>query len=102
MCTVSFIGDSIPGTWPKRYPETFPAYPTTLPSEVSRSEFDALKAEIAALRDLLVAAKRFDAATGQPDCEMDEKVALIKKVAELVGVPLGDVFGALDGLEKDR
>jgi len=37
-------------------------------------------------------AKVFDAITEQPDCEVDEKVALIKRIAELVGVDLHDVF----------
>lgn len=29
---------------------------------------------------------------GQPDCEMDDKVNLIKRVAELVGVDIKDIF----------
>lgn len=43
---------------------------------------------------MLKAAKAFDTATGQPDCEMDDKVKLIKEVAKMVGVDLGDIFGA--------
>ncbi len=60
---------------------------------VSRAEFDALRREMEELKKLLTAAKQFDEATGQPDCEMDEKVTLIKAIAKLVGVDLGDVFG---------
>ncbi len=44
------------------------------------------------MKKLLQAAKRFDEATGQPHCEIDEKVRLIKEIAKLVGVELGDVF----------
>jgi hypothetical protein len=46
------------------------------------------------LRKLLVAAKDFDVVTGQPDCEVDDKVALIKRLAELVGVDMSDVFNS--------
>lgn len=60
---------------------------------ISREEFDALRCEVEELKALLLAAKAFDEATGQPDCEMDEKVELIKRVAEAVGVDLEDLFG---------
>lgn len=63
------------------------------PQSVSKKDFDALREEVKELRELLLAAKRFDEETGQPDCEMDEKVALIRRVAELVGVDVDEVFG---------
>ncbi len=107
MCVVSMIGDSwgngfkdrypgvmpwvtpaMPDPWPATIPYATPAIPTS----VSREEFDALKKEIEELKKLLQAAKEYDAATGQPDCEVDAKVALIKAVANLVGVDMGDVF----------
>jgi hypothetical protein len=104
MCSVSAIG----GEWTKLVPQTYPwitpyvppSAPTIQPAitysfpEVSREEFDRLKNEVEELRTLLQAAKKFDEATGQPDCEVEEKVALIKRVAELVGVDMGDVFDA--------
>lgn len=62
--------------------------------EISKKDFDALKAEVEELRELLLAAKRFDEATGQPDCEMDEKVELIRQIADLVGVDVDEVFGS--------
>lgn len=94
MCAVSFIGDE----WSRRIP---PQYPWAVPNYVPRidrpsptqEEFEALKREVEALRELLKAAKKYDAATGQPDCEMDEKVALLKRIAEAVGIDLTDVLG---------
>ena len=98
MCTVSNIGSGWGGTFPGRYPwiqpyvqPVAPPIPVVIPG-VSLDEFNRLKKEVEQLRRLLAAAKAFDAATGQPDCEMDEKVALIKRVAEYVGVDLGDVL----------
>lgn len=91
MCTVSMIGDD----WQRRIPEQHPwVQPsiTILPAEVSRFEFDALRAEVQELIKLLKAAKAFDAATGQPDCENDEKVGLIKRLAGLLDVDLDDLF----------
>lgn len=87
-------GQSIPirYPWVQPYiaPTTNPIYPT--PEAVGREEFDALRREIKELRTLLVAAKRYDSETGQPDCESEDKVALLKRLAALVGVDLDDVL----------
>lgn len=97
MCTFSAIGDNWRQTFPERWPEVYPATTQTINiSSVSRQEFEALKAEVEQLRLLLKQAKAFDEATGQPDCEIDEKVELIKRVAEAVGVDLDDLFDKTD------
>lgn len=101
MCTFSNIGSDWTRTFPQRFPELPPIMPrksitpgTWIHNElgVSQAEFDKLKREVEELKKLLEAAKAYDAATGQPDCETDEKVDLIKRVAELVGVDLEDLF----------
>jgi hypothetical protein len=99
MCMVSNIGDEWGKTFPQKWPQ-FPHEDTTSPAPiviregVSQADFDALKKEVEELKKLLAAAKEFDARTGQPHCEMDAKVKLIKEIAKLVGVELGDVFEA--------
>ena len=45
-----------------------------------------------AMKELLKAAKKFDEATGQPDCEMKEKVDLLRKIAKMVGVDFEEVL----------
>lgn len=105
MCIVSNIGDG----WGKSFPDTYPqTFTTIMQGEVSRFEFDALRAQNAALRaevdklkndfanlvKLLKLGKALDEATGQPDCEMDEKIELIRRIADAVGVDLEDVLGA--------
>lgn len=95
MCMVSNIGDQWGDKWkPPFQPPPNPYQPpfTITVTEVTRLEFDALKREVLALKELLIAAKKFDQATGQPDCEMGDKIAIIRKVAEAVGVNLEDVF----------
>jgi len=95
MCVVSNIGDFWGKTAPERYPSipwTDPTPTVTVTSGVSQYEFDKLKKEVEELRKLLLAAKEYDEATGQPDCEVDEKVALIRRIAEFVGVDMSDVF----------
>lgn len=92
MCMVSNIGDKWKQGWPDNPLNPWPN--GLLPnSAISRSEFDALKQEIEELKKLLRAAKLYDDATGQPECQMDEKVDLIKKLAKIVGVDLDEVFG---------
>ena len=90
MCAVSFVGTGWGQTAPQIYPWVVPN-PIQI-QDVSRGEVEALRQEVAELRKLLLAAKEFDRATGQPDCEMDEKVELIKRIAEVVGVDLDDIF----------
>ena len=102
MCIVSMIGDDWGRRVPERYPwvlprdvQIIPSWPSELPNikpAVSREEFDALKKDVAALRELLLAAKKYDEATGQPDCEVDDKVTLIRQLAKLVGVDMSAVF----------
>ena len=97
MCMVSYVGTEWNRSVPIQYPFVQPWIQTPVPTisfteSVSREEFEALKHEIEELKKLLIAAKQFDAATGQPDCEMDEKVALIKRLADLVGVDLSEVL----------
>jgi hypothetical protein len=60
---------------------------------VSRAEFDQLKREVDAMKELLIKAKAYDQRNGEPDCEMAEKVRILREVAKLVGVDLAEVFG---------
>lgn len=91
MCMVSNVGDQWNETFPNKWPYLNPP-PVTFPLDVSREEFNALKREVEELKKLLKAAKEYDEKTNQPDCEMEEKIKLIKQVAELVGVDLSEVF----------
>jgi hypothetical protein len=91
MCAVSAVG----GYWQSTLPQQ-PYYPTIVGGGtpgITRSEFDALKRDVTELKELLKAAKKYDEATGQPDCETDEKVELIRRVAKLVGVDMKEIFG---------
>ena len=96
MCMVSVVGEYFGQQlltkeyWSHINPNVLQQFPQP---QITRAEFDALKQDIEELKKMLVAAKSYDEATNQPDCEMESKVALIKKLAEIVGVDLGDVFG---------
>lgn len=85
MCVVSMIGDHYSDKWKKIFPEPFPAF---YPAPPTREEFDQLKREVLELRELLKKAKAYDEANGEPNCEMEEKMDLLRKVAKLVGVEL--------------
>lgn len=88
---VSNIGDNYRDTFPNQWPQFVPQVYTGI-GGASQADLDALRKDVQELKKLLTAANEYDKATGQPHCEMDEKVELIKKVAKLVGVDLGDVF----------
>lgn len=59
---------------------------------ITREEFDALKRDVLEMKELLKRAKKYDEDNGEPDCEMEEKVALVRKVCELVGVNIDDIL----------
>ena len=85
MCVVSNIGNQ----WQRGSGQQ---WSNVLDTGPTRFEFDALKAEMVALRSLLEAGKNFDTVTKQPDCEDEDKVALIKRLAKAVGVDMSSVF----------
>src|SRR5215470_1378713 len=102
MCTVSMIGDYYRDTWRDRpwYPYPVPSMPGVVPmpgpggtaptitigSEISRAEFDDLKRQVLEMKELLKRAKAYDEANGEPECEIDEKMELLRKIAAAVGV----------------
>lgn len=101
MCVVSNVGDHYTDRWrPYTQPVVYPGVGTGIGSAqsinispISRTEFDLLKREVAEMKELLKAAKTIDTALGTPDCEQEEKLAVLRAVAKLVGVDLEDVLG---------
>lgn len=98
MCTVSMVGDHYRDIWKDRpwYPQPAVPMPSTAPiiigPEITRAEFDDLKRQVAEMKELLKRAKRYDEENGQADCEVDDKMELLRKIAKAVGVDLGDVI----------
>jgi len=88
MCTVSMIGDHFNNKWNQPYyQQTF----TNL-SSISKQEFDALKKEVEDMKQLLIRAKIYDEKNNEPNCEIEEKIETLRKIADLMGVDLNDVF----------
>jgi ABC-type phosphate/phosphonate transport system substrate-binding protein len=107
MCVVSMIGDhysdKFRDDWYKRFIPWTPPIPnnpypwsgnsttTSVPS-ATKEEFDALKKEVEEMKKLLIRAKIYDEKNNEPDCEIDAKIELLKKFAEIVGIDLSDIF----------
>jgi hypothetical protein len=91
MCVVSNVGD-----WYQQQPWVQPwvqePFKIVL-GEVTRLEFDALKAKVEEMIDLLKKAKEIDDKTGQPDCDQDEKIVLLKRIAKEFGYDLDFLGG---------
>lgn len=101
MCVVSMVGDHYADKWAPRIPDWFPEEPVKWPGatiiplvNIRREEFDALKRDVEEMKALLIRAKEYDERNGEPDCEIEEKMDLLRRVAKLVGVDLDDVIGA--------
>ena len=68
--------------------------PTATAAEVAilRNQVEELKREVLLMKDLLKAAKIYDEKNGEPNCEMESKIAKLKEIAQLMGVDLSEVF----------
>lgn len=101
MCVVSMVGDHYRDKWEKKLPDwdPMPTWPPPVVQSfnplpfISRQEFDELKRDVLEMKELLKRAKKYDEDNNEPDCEIDEKMDLLRKVAKLVGVSLDDVIG---------
>lgn len=84
MCMVSYVGDF--------YSDQFRRYPPLggFPNQTgpTQAEFDELKRRVDEMIDLMKKAAEIDKKTGQPDCQMDDKLALLRQIAAAVGVDL--------------
>lgn len=103
MCIVSMVLDDFYKRNPTipNHPWVSPGNPSTpivpnplviTPNPAIENELQKLRQELEALKDLIKAAKIFDEKTGQPDCEVDEKVEALKKIAECLGVDISGAF----------
>lgn len=97
MCSVSMVGDHYRDLWKDnpltRQPNlTAPIF--VQGNGPSRDEFNELKRQVEEMKLLLARAKKYDEDNGEPECEIDEKMDLLRKVAKLVGIELDDVIGA--------
>lgn len=100
MCVVSMVGYHYADKW-RGLPWIEPVVPqwpwtgdegTRADSPISRSEFDALKREVEEMKALLKRAKDYDERNNEPDCEIDEKMDFLRRVAKLDVVDLDDVL----------
>lgn len=93
MCVVSMVGDHFNDRWQPKIPNKIYTTDNLMPFLApTREEFDVLKKEVENMKKLLERAIKYDKDNNEPACEIEEKVVLLKKVAELVGVSLEDIF----------
>jgi len=84
------MGDHFTDKW--KQPDYSDLFKRVQNQEVTKIEFDALKKEVEEMKAILKKAKLYDEQTGQPHCEMEDKVSKLKEIAKLMGVDLSEVF----------
>lgn len=92
MCVVSFVGDFYREKWDPFRPFVTEKV-TTFTFSPTQEEFDALKKEVADMKEMLRRAKIYDEKNNEPNCEIEDKMKFLRDVAKLVGVDLDDVIG---------
>ena len=95
MCASSMVGDHYNDMWRHRDFYPAPAAPLVIsgPPEITKAEFDELKRQVLEMKELLKRAIKYDKDNGEPECEIEEKMEILRKIAQLVGVNLDDVIG---------
>lgn len=103
MCVTSAMGDHYNDKW-KDYFKPIPSLPASVfPNSGSinyavniqfatKQELYELRKEVLEMKEILKVAKLYDEKNNEPYCEMEAKVAMLKKVAELFGVSLEEIF----------
>ena len=82
------IGDHFTNKWAgEPYNQIF----NNLPN-VSREEFDVLKKDVEEMKELLKRGKEYDMKNNEPNCEIEEKMIMLRKIAEAVGIQLDDII----------
>lgn len=103
MCVVSAVGDhySRRDSWPDwpiqlpfpdKSPASIPENGTSFRLGQLEKELVELKKAFAQMKAELEAAKAEDIADGNPDCEMEDKTIILKKIADLLGETLDGIF----------
>ena len=92
MCVVSNIGDGYRRDFPQRWPTYWPHDPRDFTRIIrdaeDQKEIERLRDEVKQLKKLLEEADKFDKATGQVECQDDEKTKFIKELAKALGVEI--------------
>lgn len=101
MCVVSNIGGYAQDMWPKPWtPAPTPYVPYVPQPYVPFGPYEwdkpkpvkpytgPTKEQFEELLELLRAGKKFDQATNQPDCEVEDKKKFIRELAEHLGVAM--------------
>lgn len=99
MCFVSYVGDSYGEKFPKKYPWLDGMQQASGTSTaggfvygVTRTEFEALRDDVKEMKEILISAKLYDESNAEEPCFKEEKVELLRRIAELVGVDLEDLL----------
>lgn len=113
MCVVSMVGDHFGHEWKKfndpkdgslEWIRKLNELPGTNPDPsyfqphlgiappVTLQEYERLKTQVESMKSLLRLAVDYDKRTGQPGCEIEEKIALLRRVAEAFKIDLDDLL----------
>ncbi len=92
MCTVSMVTDYWNQNDRNKYNGIAQGIGGLNYNPVSRAEFEQLRKEMLELKELLKSAKAYDVATNQHNCEKEENVKVLIRIAKALDIDFEDIF----------
>jgi hypothetical protein len=88
MCVASMVGDHYTDKWNGVPIQPYTQWPNmTVPFvPVGRPEFELLRKEVQEMIALMKRAKQYDVDNNEPECEVEDKIALLRDVSASVGI----------------
>lgn len=88
MCVVSMVGDH----YGKKFEQYIHKDFSDLLQPVNRHEFNKLREDVNEMKELLRKANEYDKRRGEPSCQNEDKLDMLRKIATAVGVDLDEAF----------
>ena len=112
MCVVSMIMDHYDHKWRPYYPgapidpepwkrpwerpyEPVPPLPPIPKPQVTPEDIEDIRRDLEEMKKLIKRAKKYDRENNEPDCESDDKIERLRKIADAVGIDFDEIIKEL-------
>lgn len=92
MCVVSMVADHYDKKWGQNFPSINNESANSLRINMLQGQLEQLRKEFEEFKELWKKAAEYDKQHNQPHCEQEEKLKILRKVAEVLDINIDDVL----------